>query len=322
MIEVPIPERAIVISTGRCGSTMLSNLIAEEADTLSVQEFFMAGVARLHRQDHDVVSGAEYWRLLKQPRPEFATMCRLGRMPKEVAYPSTGRYAGDLGQLPPIMAITLPKISDDPDALYDRLGELVPEFPEQSISRHHETLLDLLAHLQGKRSWVERSGGSCYLALSLLESYPSTKIVYLTRNWPDTARSMSRHTSFRMMQLRMEFRNVIGFDPFRDEYTLDDVPEDMVHLLPDRLTAETLEERGKDISRYLMMCAFLTNQTEQVLADRPPAHLHRVRYEDVLEAPVERLTEVGEFLGFADPAEWAGRVADKVGTPKAVATPA
>lgn len=310
MIDVPEPERAIVISNGRCGSTLLSNLIADEPDTLSLHEFFMSAASGVLTEE--VVTGSEYWRRLSRPKPEFAELCRIGRVPKEVRYPSDGRFAGDYATLPPIMAITLPKISDDPDALYDKLSEIVPDFPEQSFARHHELLLDLLASMNGKKRWVERSGGSSHLAPYLLANYPTAKIVYLTRNWPESAKSMSKHSSFQLIQLRMEFVSRAGFDPFRQDHGAGQVPEDMVDLLPGRLTADALISRGEDLQRYMMMCAFLTSQAEQALVDRPPAQLYTIRYEDLLEDPAGKLTELAEFLGFGDPAGWADRVAGQV----------
>ncbi|GLY00750.1 MULTISPECIES: sulfotransferase [Actinoplanes] len=302
-------ERSIIISNGRCGSTLLSDLVHEEPDTLSAQEFFMS---MPWRDSTAEMSGQEYWELLASPRADVATLFRIGLAPKEVRhYPPTGRWVSDGQDMPRILGITLAKLTGDPDALYDRLAARVPDFPRQSLARQHALFLDLLAGLLGRRRWVERSGGSSQIAKVLLDSYPEARIVYLTRNWVDTAKSMSRHSSFQMVQLRVEALNRYGIDPFQVRPG-DEVPAEMLPYMPERITAERLRERGTDPGRYVHLCAFMSGQAEQALADTPPAMLHTLAYEDLLLDPVARLTEVGEFLLFDDPAGWADRVSARV----------
>src|SRR5262249_13951311 len=161
---------------------------------------------------------------------------RIGLPPKELHYPATGRWAGNLVELPRILAITLAKLTEDPDGLFDDLATRVPAFPEQPVSAQHRAVLDLLADLTGNSTWGERSGGSSHVAPYLLRAFPDVKVVYLTRNREDTARSMSRHPSFQLIQLRMEFLGRCGLDPFRVGPG-DAVPEDLAPYLPDRLTA-------------------------------------------------------------------------------------
>ncbi|RZU50316.1 putative sulfotransferase [Krasilnikovia cinnamomea] len=309
-------DRAIIISNGRCGSTMLSDLIVEEPETCSVQEFFMS-VAMWHRSS-EILTGPAYWDVLSGPKEELSLLFRIGVPPKEVRYPASGRFAGDLLRLPRIMAITLAKLTDDPDTLFDRLGERVRQFPEQRIGAHHQAFLDLLAELTGRKRWVERSGGSSQVAPSLLENHPSARIVYLTRDWEATARSMSRHSVFQLVQLRVEAVGRYGVDPLTVPPGTP-VPDELAPYLPDRLTAELLSERGNDLKRFMALCAFMSSQAEQILADRPPAHLHRIAYEDLVADPVARLTDLGEFLQFADPAGWAASVAHRVRRPERVA---
>ncbi|MEH1015616.1 sulfotransferase domain-containing protein [Micromonospora sp. CPCC 206060] len=311
-MDTPIEGRSIIISNGRCGSTLLSDLIADEPDTLSAQEFFMS-VAPWVRSA-DVITGPEYWGILSSPKAELSTLFRIGLPPKELRYPKTGRWANRMTALPRILAITLSKVSADPDQLFDQLAEQVPDFPTQSVSEHHRMFLDLLATLTGRRRWVERSGGSSHVAPYLLRSFPDCKVVYLTRNWDDTAQSMSRHPSFQLIQLRVEFLGRCGLDPFRITPE-DTVPDDLARYLPDRLTADLLRERGQDIRRYLALCAFMTSQADQALTDIPPHHLMRISYEDLVADPVDRLTDLGRFLEFGDPAGWAQQVAGRVKAP-------
>ncbi|GIG89273.1 sulfotransferase [Plantactinospora endophytica] len=308
-MESPVPAQAIIISTGRCGSTLLSDLIAEQSDTLSVQEFFMA--VEPWTDAGDELSGAAYWSRLDSPRPELTTLFRIGLAPVEVCYPEDGRWAGNLTALPRILATTLPKISSEPDHLYDTLAELVPGFPDQSVARHHRMFLDMLTTLTQRRSWVERSGGSSHVASYLLKTFPTAKIVYLTRDWADTARSMSRHPSFQCLQLRMESLGRYGIDPFQVAAG-ESVPPELERYLPDRLTAQTLRERGRDVERYRGLCAFLASEAEQAIADARPQELLTMTYEALVDDPLAQLGRLGRFLGFDDWETWAQRVVGAV----------
>jgi len=300
-------ERAIIISNGRCGSTLLSELITEEPETCSVQEFFMAVTP--WSRSAEVVSAADYWKFLSAPKAELSVLFRIGVPPKEFRYPADGRYAGDLQNLPHILAILLPKLSDDPDALFDTLASRIKDFPTQSIGAHHQQFLDLLTTLTGKKRWVERSGGSSQIAPALLENFPTAKIVNLTRDWTASAKSMSKHPSFQLVQLRVEAIGRFGVDPLLESSGL---PEE---YHPSNITAEFLHERGQDFKRFLGLCAFMSSQAEQALIDHPPAFLHTMAYEDLIADPVSELTKLGDFLGFADAAGWAGAVADRVRKP-------
>ena len=308
-MESPIPGQAIIISTGRCGSTLLSDVIAEQPDTLSVQEFFMA--VEPWTDAKDMLSGAAYWSRLSSPRLELATLFRVGLAPAEVCYPEDGRWAGNLTELPRILATTLPKISSDPDHLYDTLAELVPGFPAQPVARHHQMFLDLLTSLTGRPRWVERSGGSSHVAPYLLKNFPTAKIVYLTRSWADTAQSMSRHPSFQLLQLSMESLGRYGLDPFHVAAG-QPVPEEMERYLPGRLTAQALRERGRDVELYRGLCAFLASEGEQAIADARPRELLTMTYEDLIDDPLTQLGRLGRFLDFDDWEQWAHRVAGSV----------
>jgi putative sulfotransferase len=325
--DVPGPPPdpcTVVIGSGRCGSTMLSRLIAGDPETLSVSESMGHRMrAHLVRDPDAELTGAEYWSFFavsgREHGAEASLMHRTGWYPAQFSYPGTGRYAGDRSSIPPILLITLPQLTDDPDGLFDQLSELVPGFPPQTALEHHKMLLDLLAGITGKRRWVERTGASSEFAASLLKTFSDTKVVYLTRNIPDTALSMSKHPAFLMTAVRDDFQTAYGVDPyaprFADAKTLppeDDMPEEMRRLLPHRITLEALREVGRDPRRFERMAAHANGCAEQALGDVPPRHLLRVRYEDIQRRPEDELTRVGEFIGMTDPAGWAARVADQV----------
>jgi putative sulfotransferase len=319
----PPLDRCIIISSGRCGSTMLSQLIDDESQTLSVYESLTSLRRHLLLLPTTPVTGAEFWELMSDSGLQGVASARIGSVPEEACYPETGRWAGSPTGIPPILYCTLPRMSVDPDHLFDVLAGKVAQFPAQPVTRQLRQLLDLLATMSGRRRWVERSGGSSAVAEPLLRALPDLRVVYLTRNIEDTARSMSRHSTFQFAAARYEFQLRYGTDPYSpwaDAGRLPgeaDLPEEMRRLLPGRITVAALDDLGHDLGRYQAMCAHMMGSAEQALADLKPRHLHRIRYEDVLTSPAEELGRLGEFLGFADPAGWAAAAAGRVRRPHA-----
>jgi pimeloyl-ACP methyl ester carboxylesterase len=313
---------AVIISTGRCGSTLLSTLIAEEPETLSVSESLLPIKSHLMSMPLTELTGAQYWSLLSKPNPVAAMMAKAGILPGEVRYPSSGRSAGQ-ADLPPIMYATLPGVSADPDLLFTVLAEKVPQFPAQPVGAHHKMLLKLLAHLAGRRRWVERTGGSSDVADALLEQFPEARFVYLTRNIPDTALSMSRHSLYQLDVARYEFHRRYGTDPYTslmggaDVPGASDLPEEMQRVMPDQITRQALQDLGGDIELHKARCVRMMDSAERAIASKKPKNLHRLRYEDLQAKPFEELAHLAEFLGFTDPSGWAARTAGKVRPPGA-----
>jgi putative sulfotransferase len=316
----PDVGRCIIIGTGRCGSTMLSDLITHEPETLSVSESLSPIRGRLLVQPLNEFTGAQYWSMLSQPGAQHGhLLTRIGLTGRQYSYPDSGRYATDKTRVPPILRIALPKIVPDPDRLFDQLAVRVPQFPAQPVGLHHRMLLDLVAELEGRRRWVERTGASSMVAYPWLSVNPDAKVIYLTRNTTDTALSMSKHPVFQLSAIRNQFHQRYGADPYvrvLERALPAELPEEMRRLLPENLTAQTLRELDYDLGFYETTIAQMNGSAEQALADLQPRELLRVRYEDILADPVTQLTGLGEFIGFADPAGWAVQVAAQVNPPK------
>ena len=91
----------IVVSTGRCGSTMLSNMLRLNPEILSLSEFFS-----LLMPDPFPAGGldaAAYWRLLSEPWVFFRHLYRLGlRVPEFLYAPGPGSRFTPATGIPPI----------------------------------------------------------------------------------------------------------------------------------------------------------------------------------------------------------------------------
>jgi putative sulfotransferase len=317
--DAPQPGRCIVLGTGRCGSTMLSRLLAVEKDTLSISESMVTIKGRMLLTPDAEYDGSEYWTMINRP-PGSGTVVNLilqmDFRDAQYCYPENGRFGADRVHVPPILRIALPGITPDPDGLYDYLAVRVPEFPRQTVARHHRMMLDVLADTLGRSRWVERTGASSMVAYPWLLANPDAKVVHLTRNVADTVRSMSKHPAFQLSEIRHQFHTRYGVDPYiRDmpETLLPgDLPDELRQFLPGNITAEALNARKFDAAFFERMIAQLEGSAEQAIADLKPTQLYRMRYEDILSDPVRELTKLGEFLEFPDPAGWAASAAPQV----------
>ena len=113
-----------VVSTGRCGSTMLSNMFRLNPEILSLSEFF----AMLLPDPLPLgeLGAAAYWRFLTEPWPFFRHAYRLGvRVPEFLYRPGPGSRFTAAGGIPPILITALPHLSDDPEELYGEVEAFV-----------------------------------------------------------------------------------------------------------------------------------------------------------------------------------------------------
>ena len=201
----------LVLSTGRCGSTMVSDILSRHPGILSVSEFFsfVGPRAFVGRR----LSGERIWCLYSRPGRPIRRLRHFG-IPSELLYPlddSAARFS--LDDLPPILAITLPHLTAEYHDLYDECGRVVRAQPRQAPAEHHRRFFEWLAGRFRRRVWVERSGGSLLWGSRLLGAFPDARVIHVYRDGRDTALSMSRHPPFRVMLAIRNQLKPLGLDP-------------------------------------------------------------------------------------------------------------
>jgi hypothetical protein len=293
-----------VVGTGRCGSTLLSRMLALHRHTLSIFEF-MNGIDAARRFDPAPVEGVDFASLISAEQPFVTAVLRRGYDVSEIVYPfeEDGRYQRDEA-LPWILVSVLPRLSDDPDSLFDAVMEFSRELPRQPMASHYRALFDWLAERLGRSLWIERSGSSIEYLASLCDSFPDARFLHLHRDGPETALSMREHHAYRL-------------------------PISILYEAP-VASGKTLAELGALDLQATPTCS---DPISQILASRPCAHYFgrywndqvlrgyralprldpdrycEVRFEDLLERPGEVLGGIGAFFGLdADPG-WVARAA-------------
>jgi putative sulfotransferase len=187
-----------IVSTGRCGSTLLSNVLSSHPAVLGLSELFSS--LQPEAFPREIVSGPEFWRLLSTPHAQWTLALQQRIESPELLYPvdDPGAMFNRNEGIPPISAVCLPAITTDPDSLYRELAEAVPRFDSALAGTQYTRLFRWLAARLGRPLWVERSGGSLGYVADIARAFPGARFLHLYRNGPDVALSMSRHPFFRL----------------------------------------------------------------------------------------------------------------------------
>jgi hypothetical protein len=294
-----------IVGTGRCGSTLLSRMLAECPEVLSVFEY-LNGLDVAKRFAPEPVSGAQFAALVCAEQPFLTAVMRRGYEVPEVAYPfGPGmRYRrGDA--LPWILANAIPRLCERPDELYDELDAFLRARPAAAAVAHHRALFAWLAERSGRALWIERSGSSIEYLGVLAQAFPEARFLHIHRDGPEAALSMREHHAYRLPISviydvpTQDGRRVSELGPLdlRAEPTADDA---VSRILASRPPAEYF-------GRYW------SDQLVRGLAARPRIGRERfaeLRFEDLVARPRAELERVREFFELGpDRDGWIARAA-------------
>lgn len=295
----PMLPPVLILSTGRCGSTLVSELLNLHPAVLSLSEFFVPLGPRAFAWARP--DGRRMWRTYTEQSPALHAMLKDGHVVEEMLYPLDApgaRYRA--ANIPPIMMVTLPHLTNQPEPLFDELAPFVCGQPAMPLADHYHTLFGHLAARFGRRIWVERSGGSLMLAAKLLRLFPEARVIHIYRDGRDTAMSMAQHHNFRVLVGAIKASRRVGLDATA-AFKGDRVPpfrmllERLAFSLLDirRVAAEvTLDDLGAFWSRLILV-------GQEVMGRLPPERLFNLRFEDLQRAPRETLRDMIRFM---DPA--------------------
>ena len=199
----------LVLSTGRCGSTMVSDILNRHPRVLSLSEFFsFTGFGPFRRRRR---TGARMWHFYSRQQRRTRLMLR-GEFP-ELLYPvddPASRFSR--ADVPPLLCATLPHLAADYETLYDALGPAVRAWPKLRVADQYRRLFAWLCRRLERDVWAERSGASLLLASRLLREFPEARVVNVYRDGREVALSMHRHYLFRTIVATMRALRSLGID--------------------------------------------------------------------------------------------------------------
>jgi hypothetical protein len=301
-----------IVGTGRCGSTLLSSMLALHPGVCSIFEFF-TGLDWGSRFAEGPVSGPAFAELIGRPQPVIDAVLRRGYPVEEVSYPfGRGRFArGD--SMPWILVAMLPRLSDDPDRLFDQLIEFARALPTQPLRSHYPQLFGWLAARSGRRFPIERSGSSIDYLASLHAFFPDARFLQLHRDGRETALSMREHHAYRVpISLMYDAPVASGHRPSElgaIDFTAPPREDDPIsQILASRPPAAAF---GRYWSDQIV-------RGHQALARIEPGHYFEVRFEDLIAQPRQVLGAIARFFELPGDEAWLARGAALVrGVPPA-----
>jgi len=188
-----------VVGTGRCGSTLLSLMLAQHRDVVSVHEFF-TGLDWSRRFAEGLVSGVDLAAMIGAEQPVTTAVLSRGHTSDEIQYPfGSAKVRHVAGDPVPWLSITmLSRLTDDPDVWYDDMVAFAGSRPEATMRDHYRALFDWVAERAGGRVWIERSGSSIDYLGDLATLYPLARFVHIHRDGHEAALSIREHPFFRL----------------------------------------------------------------------------------------------------------------------------
>jgi hypothetical protein len=297
-------QPVFIVGTGRCGSTMLSNMIRDHADILSVSEFLVsvtdfAGRIPQTFPESEQVDARQVWDVLAGCHPRQTTMLRHGVEMDEMLYPlaPTSRFNRETG-VPSILYVTLPHLTPDHDALFEELREYVMTFQPDLAIRQYERVFDWMTVRFGKKLWVERSGGSLRAVPRLAKSFPEARFVHIVRDGRDCAISMSKHEGFRMVMACTIMSQILGYDPYDTDRRegVEELPDQLYNLLPEHFNAESFAKLDAPATLFGHYWSGEMMRGLKTLAELSADRVLTIHFEDILAQPELWLRRMVEFM--------------------------
>jgi Sulfotransferase family len=300
-----------VVSTGRCGSTMLSNMLRLHPKVLSLSEFLVLLLPDPFPAGE--FDAAAYWRLLSEPRPFLMHAYRLGVRVPEFLYVPGRRFNAETG-IPPILITALPHLSDDPERLYDEVNAFVGGLSPAPAATQHRRLFTWLCDRFGARAWVERSGSSLLYLRQLAEQFPDAKFVHLYRDGRECAYSMSRNAGYRLGTVSTMLQSRLGMSPYMgDDRPPEKVPPDLRPFMPDTFDHEVFDRFEAPVVELGKLWSDMIMPALDILDSMPRSCVLQVSYERLAAAPKKVLATLARFAQLPEPdSGWLNRAAGLV----------
>jgi len=286
-----------IVSTGRCGSTLASRLVRMHPDILSISEFFMSLATRAFVKK--TMDGEQFWKLLSVAHAGEKLVFNPEALVDEFLYPYGPDSQFTRDNLPPLLFVVLPHLTDDHDAVFAELEPLIRARPKASLGEQFAYLFDWLRVRFDKKMWVERSGASLTFLPVLKDLYPDAKYIHVYRDGRDVAMSMVNHSPTRLYAHAWRMAGRFGINPLKRPFLMGETPmiswfeAPMIKLLG----------LGKKLHKPLppnITGAFWSDMIKiglDNLAEIPADRQMSIRYEDLVENPTLELTRMIDFIG-------------------------
>lgn len=296
----------LVLGSARCGSTLVSQILRLHPEILSVSELFATMGPNAFRPPR--LDGARFWAHLATPSRAMAKVANPEAAPSEFLYGRVEAPAHDPFLCPPLLAVTLPHLSDDPDRLFATLAAPLRTRGRAPLADHYRALFsDLAQAVGGRGTWVERSGGSLVAAGTLRTMFPEARLVLLLRDGAETALSMRDYPAARLAIWCWRHLGRFGIDLLHPERHFGrGAVWPVVAAISGRVGLRRILAQRPGLHEAGAFWSAVTLAGLRGLAGAAPLVLH---YEALCRAPVPAITALGGHLAGSAPPGWLAQAA-------------
>lgn len=292
-----------IVGTGRCGSTMISEMLNKHPDVLSISELFsvITDLATLNPQafPEGMIDASQFWSILSDPRHKGNLLIQYGLASNDPILADIITRPRFRAGIPPIMT-TLRRITrSDLEPLFDEMHVFVASQPSAPVQQHYLRLFAWMVQKFERKKWVERSV-RLQLVPYLRQTFPDARFIHIVRDGRDTAISLSKHPGFRLLQVVFQFVEKLGIDPFesQDRSRIEELSDELRLLLPESFNASVFRNYHLPLSYYGYYWSQEIIKGLQILGKMPPQQVLTTRYEDILKEPE---ASVRKLITFIDP---------------------
>ena len=286
-----------VISSGRCGSSLLSDIFELHPQVLSLSEVLMAANTRAFTNRR--LKGSQFWQLFASPRRTMSKILTPQTCPNEFKYPIDHSARYTLDSLPPILFMTLPRLDSDPDTLFDELASFMGRQPNAELSIHYRTMFDWLCDRFGRRVWVERSGASLIFLSSLIDRFPDGKFIHLCRDGRDVALSMQCYPPLKLLAVSWSRAKSYGLNFLKPPFKLGEsrILSSADKMLDAVFEPESILQASVDLATVGKFWSAMVTSAIPHFSHLPTNQLHILKFEDLVRDPVLEVTRLIKFIG-------------------------
>jgi len=245
------------------------------------------------------LDGEQLWQLLSIAHEGEKLVFNPEALVDEFLYPYGPDSKFTRENLPPLLFVTLPHLTDDHDALYAELEPIIRTRPQASIGDHFAFLFNWLRERLDRKMWVERSGASLTFLPVLKDLYPDARYIHVFRDGRDVAMSMVNHSPTRLYAHAWKTAGRFGVNPLKRPFLMGETS--IIPLFEKAaLKFMGLAKKLHEPLPPAVTGAFWSDMVKvglNNLADIPQERQIAMRYEDLVANPQAELARMIDFMG-------------------------
>ena len=296
-----------IVGTGRCGSTMLSEMLADHPDLLVFSEFFST-IDREGAFRQSPAAGRAFAEVLRRPHliNDLIGM-RNSLLNAQGAAKFTRELTDEVRNWKSLPGLHLGLSSiggADTETLVRDTLAFVETFPVRHFGEHYRAMFAWLAQRLGRSAgWLERSGTSIELLGRYADFFPGARFVHIHRHGPSVALSLRAHryiglfASYHLDPPDAQEIERTLFGPVGGE---------------DDPVIQRLTTKLPSIERFGEYWSWMLTRGMRDLHKVNPENYLPIRYEDLVARPQATLTQIAQFFGLRPDDNWLQKAAVRV----------